>query len=181
MAPKKKASAKKKPKHEETWVGTYNPERDEHPCYLVEQYFGPESNDTMVQAVNHWLSSNGQSEVVVDNHVFPSENIAANIPILALSLPIPVDQAPPLITWGKFAPSIWSAWENEREPLEVKPQASTQLKAGERLTRASVGVCRGYSRSTIIAFAIARTLMIEDLATMLESEKEEFTRWGLLF
>ena len=112
----------------------------------------------------------------MDSCVFPTENIAANIPILALSLPIPVDQAPPLVTWAKFAPSIWTAWENERAPLEVRPQSAPLLLPGDRLTRASVGVCRGYSRSTIIAFAIARTLMIEDLATMMESEKEEFTR-----
>ena len=119
-----------------------------------------------------------QCQVLLNTHVFPSENKAADIPMLALSLPIPVDQAPPLVTWSKFAPSIWTAWENEREPLEVRPQAVPPLQAGDRLTRASVGVCRGYSRSTIIAFGIARTLMIEDLATMMESEKEEFTRWG---
>ena len=120
-----------------------------------------------------------QCQVRLDSNLFPPENTAANIPIFALSLPIPVDQAPPLVTWGKFAPSIWTSWENEREPLEIKPLSSAMMTAGDRLTRASLGVCRGYSRSTIIAFGIARTLMIEDVATMMESEKEEFTRPGM--
>ncbi|CAE7499646.1 unnamed protein product [Symbiodinium sp. CCMP2592] len=183
MPPKKKAAAKKA-KHEETWVGrmqlrTYNPEEDQHPCKLVEQYFGPDADNSLPTAVNHWLSSNGHPEVASLHHTFPAENTAANIPLLSFSLPIPVDQAPPLVTWSKFAPSIFSCWENEREPLEVRPLGTPALRPGDLLSRASVAVCRGYSRSTIIGFGIARTLMVEDIGTMPESEKEEFTRWLL--
>ena len=119
-----------------------------------------------------------QCQVQLDSHGFPGENVAANIPLLSFSLPIPVDQAPPLVTWSKFAASIWSCWENEREPLEVRPLGTPPLQPGDLLSRASVGICRGYSRSTIIGFGIARTLMVEDIGTMPESEKEEFTRWG---
>ena len=112
----------------------------------------------------------------MDKSTFPQENVAANVPLFALALPVPVDKAPPLVTWSKFAPSIWSSWENEREPMEVKPMVHNGLQSGDHLSKFSIAVVRGYSRSTVLAYGIAQTLMVEDLATLSDAEKEEFTR-----
>ena len=101
-----------------------------------------------------WVDSNQYLlylKVLLDHSTFPAENLATNVPLFSLFLPIPVDKAPPLVTWSKFAPSIWTNWENEREPMEVKPLSQNPLKPGDRLSRFCMGVCRGYSRSTILA------------------------------
>ena len=112
----------------------------------------------------------------MDQSNFPAEGIASNIPFFSLYLPLPVDRAPPMVTWAKFAPSIWTAWEGEREPFEVKATTHKVLSAGDRLEVASVGIARGYTRASIIAFAVARTLMVEDISTFSETEKSEFTK-----
>ena len=112
----------------------------------------------------------------MDHGNFPAEGIVSSIPFFSLYLPLPVDRAPPLITWAKFAPSIWTAWESEREPFEVKAATHKVLSPGDRLEVSSVGVARGYTRASIIAFGIARTLMVEDISTFSEAEKAEFTK-----
>ena len=115
--------------------------------------------------------------MLLDTHQFPAEGVPDLIPFPALYLPLPIDKAPPLVTWAKFAVPIWNAWENEREPLEIRSSSQKPLVPGDRLVAFSVSLCRGYTRATIIAFAICQMLTVEDAATFTESEKEGFTKW----
>ena len=110
----------------------------------------------------------------MDKWSFPGEGDPQSIPFLSLYLPLPVEKAPPFITWSKFCQSIWSQWENNREPLEIR--ATSSMKPGDKLQPFSVAVCRGYSRATIIGFAICQTLLIEDVTQFSDDEKQQFTR-----
>ena len=40
----------------------YNVEADQHPCALVEQYFGPRADGSIIGVVNRWLTGNGGTE-----------------------------------------------------------------------------------------------------------------------
>ena len=115
--------------------------------------------------------------MLLDTHQFPAERVPDLIPFTALYLPLPIDKAPPLVTWAKFAVPIWNVWENEREPLEIRSSSQKPLVPGDRLVAFSVSLCRGYTRATIIAFAICQMLTVEDAASFTESEKEGFTKW----
>lgn len=116
---------------------------------------------------------------MVDQGHFPADNVADYVPFFSLYLPIPIDKAPPIITWSKFSVPIWNNWENEREPLEIRPTTHKPLVPGDRLEPFSVSVCRGYTRATIIAYAICHMLMREDQASFSDKEKEDFTRRAL--
>ena len=117
-------------------------------------------------------------KVWLQHYKFPDEGAPADVPLLSLYLPVPVDKAPPMVTWAKFAPSIWSAWEGNREPLEIRPLSHDILRPGDALALRKVGVCRGYSRATIIGFGICQTLMIEDQTSFSEEQLQEFDRPG---
>ena len=112
----------------------------------------------------------------MDQGHFPAEDVPDYVPFFSLYLPIPVDKAPPLITWSKFSVPIWSNWENEREPVEIRATTHKPLVPGDKLEPFSVAVCRGYTRCTIIAYAICHMLMVEDQASFSQREKEDFTR-----
>eukprot|EP00439_Symbiodinium_sp_Y106_P046886 s62_g6.t1 len=119
---------------------------------------------------------NWVNRVLVDQGHFPAEDVPDYVPFFSLYLPIPVDKAPPLITWSKFSVPIWSNWENEREPVEIRATTHKPLVPGDKLEPFSVAVCRGYTRCTIIAYAICHMLMVEDQASFSQREKEDFTR-----
>ena len=184
---------------------SYSVDEDQHPCHLVNEHFGPTADGRILDLVNHWLKMHGHAEahvqhnsgakckpetiplhphlipeVMVGNSCFPNEGIPTTMPLMALYLPVPVDKAPPLVTWSKFATSIWTQWEPHREPLEIKALSNDPMKPGDVLKPFTVGVCRGYSRATILAFAICQTLVVEDPATLSQEEQDEFTRPGHL-
>ena len=161
------------------YLRSYNVDEDQHPCQLVHEHFGPHADGRIIDVVNHWLTNHaGEPATTLDKTAFPAEGVPATIPLLSLYLPLPVEKPPPLVTWSKFAPSIWNEWEPNREPLEVKPLSHCPLQPGEGLKPCSVGICRGYTRATILCFALCQTLMVEDPTSFSQEEQDQFSRPG---
>ena len=60
--------------------------------------------------------------------------------------------------------------------MEVHP---LEVGLGDPLHGGAVGLTKGFTRATILAFAIIRTIMIEDKTTLSEAEASYFTeRFG---
>ena len=64
-------------------------------------------------------------------------------------------------------------YERHRESLEIHPIC----ECGELLYGGAVGITKGYTRASILAFGVIQTLKMEDEATLTEEEIDYFSRW----
>ena len=104
---------------------------------------------------------------------FPSEDGAVLIPLLALDFAKPVDGWPPRVQWERWAESIWSGSETNREPIEVRP---VKVNPGDLLDPTSIAITKGFTRASLIAFAVIQTLLVEDQTKLEDSERDYFTQ-----
>ena len=74
----------------------------------------------------------------------------------------------------RWAETIWHGFEKTREPLEVFPAPG--LNPGDALSGNTVSLAKGYTRVSILVYAMAQTLMVEDLTDVDDSEKDFFTK-----
>ncbi|CAE7762057.1 hypothetical protein AK812_SmicGene34282 [Symbiodinium microadriaticum] len=160
----------------QAWRRSFNVDADKHPCQLVEKYMATtkEAFDLLLNNMNAWLVGNGVEALNLENFKFPKEDGPDSLPVLAFNMVKPTEGFPPLVQFQRWCESIWFSFEKSREPLEVHP---LDVLPGERLEQGGVGLTKGFTRSSVILYAIIRTVMIEDPESFSDTEKEFFTTW----
>ena len=108
----------------------------------------------------------------LDNYRFPASDGMTQIPFLAFNLTKPLEGFPPKVQWDRWSQSIWHNFERTREPFEIY---GLGLEPGQVLEPMSVLLTKGYTRMSIIAFAIIQTLLVEDQTQLSEHERDFFT------
>jgi hypothetical protein len=111
--------------------------------------------------------------IYIQRFTFPDCEGSCEMPLLSFKFSEPVAGYPPRVQWARWAQSIWFGYERFREPLEVHNVASLGL--GEKLWPGSVSFTKGYTRASILAFGILQTLLVEDMESLTEAEREFFT------
>ena len=108
----------------------------------------------------------------LDKFTFPKCDGQCNVPLFAFDFGMPIDGYPPKVQLEKFAESIYHGWEPLREALEIHPRCAL----GETLHGASVGLTKGFTRASILAFGVIQTMLEEDKADMSAGEWEYFSK-----
>ncbi|CAE7769661.1 unnamed protein product, partial [Symbiodinium necroappetens] len=153
----------------------YDVESDRHPCELVTKYCSEAHWESFGDRLVSWLEDQKiemADALQLAEFRFPTKEGSFDVPLFAFEFGRPVDGYPPKVQLERWSSSLFHNFERMREPLEIHPLCELD----DPLFGGSVGLTKGFTRASILAFGVVQTLMVEDLSTFSDDEKEHFNK-----
>lgn len=154
----------------------------EHPAsYVVSRLHSEgEHHKALRDSIVAWLHEHGSTVEMVECEavVFPAESTRSPmlIPLDSLCWPVPSSGLPPALDWFTHLLSIVTDnYDSRRAPVDIKPVHSELV--AKPLESASVSLVKGFTRSSIVAFALLVTFE-RDLSDLSEDDADSLTRPG---
>lgn len=133
-------------------------------------------------SVATWLQDHGSTVELLklEDVVFPATTtrVPIMVPIDSISWKVPSSGLPPALDWGTHLVSIVTDnYDSRRVPIDIRPTVSDLI--GKPLGPASVCLVKGFTRTSIIAFALMVVFGGDfDVAGISDDDSEMLTRPG---